>query len=333
MLAEGWRNYAVVQMASARSQLVAARQAALEVADLAGGVALVAETSLRLGVIEFELGEASAAADFRLAHRLAPDRAVTDDEFKPAVVTAFRAAIAAPTAKRPVNVKVTPANATVEIDGTARQSGASVDLQIGLHLLVVRSPGMIAAGNLATVPSAGPAEIGAELAPEPAMLGLSAGNVEVHTSDTVATSILESAWVFSELDAIVIAASVWKGDAMFLVGQRCFGSPLRCSPVVEVPLSSERGLAVAASELIDRLSKAPLRERGATLPASKVVALSKKPIPIDRTLKPRPWWKNHWVWIGVGVAAVAAGTTAAVLSIDKDSPLVITTDPCEFGSC
>ena len=333
LLREGWKSYAQVQMDVAKSRLNAARQAALEVADLAGGVALVAETSLRLGVIEFELGEALAsAADFRLAHRLARDRAVTDDEFKPAVVTAFRAALAAPAATRPVSVAVSPKSAEVAVDGTVRATG-SLELEVGMHLLVVSSPGMIAAGNLASVPSAGAAEIGATLAPEPASRGLFAGNVEIGTSPAAATTILESANVFAELGSVLIVSAAWRERDMILVAQKCGELPLRCSPVLEVRLPEEAALAVSSSDLIDRIDRAERTEPSVRVPSLKRVVKSKKPKSDVVIKKPDKWWQNRWLWIGVGAAALAVGTTAVILSIDGQSPLVIGADPCEFGRC
>ena len=212
LAAEGWQAYALVDNETARARLSAAFVAALSVADLAGGVELVAETALRLAVIEFELGDAtSSSANFRLAQRLAPDRAVTDNEFKPAVVTAFQAAVSAPTVKRAVSVVIEPSDATVEVDGTTRVtsgSGTSLDLEVGLHLVVVSAPSLNAESTIAVVPSGGPATIGAKLTRDRDVTGVFSPPPEVGMASADAASVIEATSLFAEVDSTVLVAAV-----------------------------------------------------------------------------------------------------------------------------
>ena len=44
----------------------------------------------------------------------------------------------------------------------------------------------------------------------------------------------------------------------------------------------------------------------------------------------RAWWKNGWLWVGVGTVAVAASTWV-LLSQDDQTDTIITIEPCGFG--
>ncbi len=342
LAAEGWRAYAVVDNQTARARLEAATAAALAVADLSGGVELLAEITLRLGVVLFELGEAkTSAANFRLAYRLAPDRAVTDNEFKPAVVTAFRAAVAAPTVRRAIAVSLEPSIAAVEIDGTTRvAAGESLDLEVGLHLVVIRAPSMNAESKLVDVPAAGAMRIHASLVRDSesaALYRLQSTKMlqiqpRVGMTSNNATAVLEASSLFAELDAMFVVAAIWQGRELALIGQRCMGIPLHCGALAEVRFADQEAVSVAATELVNRLENLMIVDSEVTITTDSRIRSSVTPPPIVVHSPSKPWWKNRWLWLGVGAAA--ATTTAAIWLIrDPTRDVVIIVDPCQFGQC
>lgn len=329
---EGWTRYANVEYAVARSRLAEARQQALALTDLAGGVELFAEVSLRLGVIKHELRDfEGAAGDFRLAQRLAPTRPVTIDHFKPDIVTAFQAAVASAVTRRTVSLRREPGNAAIEIDGRLIPEGvAHIDLEEGLHLVVGRRPGFRPERTLVRV-ERGTHEIGVALEPDAVSAPLFSGELSVGTAEGPATRKASALALFAELDAVLIAAAVWRGGQPALVGQWCDGDRLQCGRPVEIRFASARGLPAATTELVDRARAEERRFPLTVLDDARITDAEKR----DDVVKPppAPWWKNKWLWIGVGAGAVALGTTAAILAADSDLKIVIEADPCQFGGC
>lgn len=328
----GWARYANVEYAVARSRLAEARQQALAVTDLAGGVALFAEVSLRLGVIKHELRDfEGAAADFRLAQRLAPTRPVTIDHFKPDIVTAFQAAVASAIKRRTVTLRRQPAGAALEIDGRPIPTSVEqIDLDEGLHLVVARRPGFLSSRNMVRVERSSD-ELAVTLEPDPRSSPLFSGKLAAGTAEGPATRIAAAVALFAELDAVLIAAAVWRGGQPTLIGQWCGGDRLRCGRPVEIRFASARGLAAATTELVDRARAEERRFPLTVLDDARITNAEKR----DDVVKPPdpPWWKSKWLWIGVGAGVAVLGTTAAILAADSPLDIVIETDPCQFGGC
>lgn len=331
LLAEGWRAYALVQTERARDRLAEARRRALSVADLIGGVELLAEISLRLGVLELELGRAAEAeAEFRLAQRLAPERAVTINQFKPAVVNAFRAAVAAPSIPRPVKLTRRPADVAVEIDGRRIDPASALELEVGLHLVIGRHAGREPSRELIRVESAG-VSIAVAPAPDPHSAPLFGEGLVAGRRPEPATALAAAATLFADLGGVMLVAAVWRGGEPALIGQWCGGEPLRCGKPVEVRFASSRGLPAASTEVIER-ARRERRRLPVTLLGDDRVARAEAEVVATPAIESRPWWKSPWLWAGVGAAAVAAGT-AAILTRDRPIEVVIESDPCQFGGC
>ena len=329
---EGWARYAKVEYAAARARLAEARQRALAVADLAGGVELFAEVSLRLAVIKHELEDIEgAAADFRLAHRLAPTRPVTSDHFKPNIVAAFQAAVASAITPRTVAVRRRPAAVALEIDGRPIPAGLQqVELEEGLHLVVGRSPGFAPARTLVRI-ERGTREIAVELEADPRSAPLFSGELAIGTGEGPATRMAAAMTLFAELDAVLIAAAVWRGGQPALIGQWCDGERIQCGRAVEIRFAGARGLPAATTELIDR-ARAEERRYPVTVLDDQRITRAETRADVDAT-RESPWWRNKWLWIGVGAGAVALGTTAAILAADGELKVVIEADTCQFGGC
>lgn len=337
LMRSGWESYASVQYTFARSRLAEARQRARTLTDLAGGLELFAEVTLRLGVIKHELRDFEGAADdFRLAHRLAPTRPVTSDHFKPNIVTAFQAAVASAIPRRSVAIKRTPANVAVEVDGRAVPAGGSIELEEGLHLMVSRRPGFRSEHTLVQVErstSSLAVKLERDLQSGALYADGPGGELAIGSDEGPATRLAATIALFAELDGVVIAAAVWRNGEPTLVGQWCSGEPLSCGRAVEIRFAGSRGLTIATTELIDRARKEQPRFPITVLVDARLTNPEKRDIGQVVT-PPTPWWKNKWLWIGVGAGVVAAGTAAIVLASPADPTVVIEVpDPCQFGGC
>lgn len=334
LLRDGWRSYALGDFAAALAKLTEARALAVDIGDLDGGVELVAEVSLRLGVVKHEqLDVSGAAAEFRLARRLAPERVVTDDEFKPLAVGAFRSAVAAPVSPRSVNIRREPAAASLIVDGREVASGATrIDLDVGFHLVVGRAPGMAPSRALVDISSAAVPELAIRLELDAATAPLESAELGIGVGEGVASRAGASALFFGELDAVLITAAIWRGGAPALVGQWCDGVPLECGRAVEIRFADRRGLGVAVSELIRRARAETRRFPLTVLGDARLTDPESPDAGIVRPVT-TPWWKNRWLWIGVGSAIAVGGATALILTRDPGVTLEIEADPCEFGPC
>lgn len=337
LMNEGWRAYLSVNRSFAAARLGEARRVAEGVFDLDGGPALVAEISLRLGVVVMDLGQPGRARDlFRLARRLEPGRAVTIAEFSPDVVAAFDAAVAAKSPTARVTLRVPGGPAQVAIDGgEPGVAPREVDLEVGQHVAVARRPHGSARGMIFEVPAAG-GEVSLELERDPlvdavhAPLGLGRG-------EDAGTVAVEALTMYGELDSLVLVATVWRRGQPALLGQLCAGSPARCGAVVEIRFADPSALDAAARTLWAALVDAGTdRSFPPTLLVDRRV-VDGEPAPGTDTGKPHGdrhrWWKSPYLWIGVGV--VAASVSAALV-IGRDRPLqpTVTGMPCEFtGTC
>lgn len=337
LMNEGWRAYLSVNRSFAAARLGEARRVAEGVLDLDGGPALVAEISLRLGVVVMDLGRPGQARDlFRLAHRLEPGRAVTIAEFSPDVVAAFDAAVAAtpPTAR--VTLRVPGGPAQVAIDGgDPADAPRVVDLEVGQHVAVARRPHGATRGMIFEV-AAGGGDVSLELEQDPlidavrAPLGLGRG-------EDAGTVAVEALTMYGELDSLVLVATVWRRGQPALLGQMCAGAPARCGAVVEIRFAEPSAIDAAARALWAALVDAGTdRAFPPTLLVDRRVVDGEPPPGADSG-KHRGdrhhWWKSPYLWIGVGV--VAASVSAALI-VGRDRPLQPTIGgmPCEFtGSC
>jgi len=331
LLAEGWRSYLEVRASFAAARLAEARTLALSVGHLQGGQALVAEISLRLGVVKLDLKRsAEAADDFRLASALAPERVVTDAEFKPEAVAAFMAATTM-AGNRFERVFSFGAGQKIWIDG-APLPAPTTRLGEGLHLVVVKAPGYRSRASLLSVSPGEVAPIRTDLEVDRAAMrvldgrkGLSLGSIEDEARRVVSAMLL-----YSETDSLLLAASVWRRGAPALLGQRCSGQPARCSAIAEIGYSPG-GILVAGGALWRTLASAPLRFPPTLQVDGRLVQGESRPGAAPLHAR-RPLWKNRWVWLGAAALTVA-GTTAYLLHEPNLAKPVFTGDTCQFGGC
>jgi len=317
--AEGWRAYLQVAAEFAAARLGAARRDAEDLLALDGGIELYADVSLRLGAVLDQLGQKAQAGEaFRLASALDPSRTVTTAEFSPDVVAAFDAAKAATVATALVTIR-SEAHAQIEIDGRAVGAAPTQgQLAIGPHVVIARAPGHRARGVAFAVPPEGTL-VDVALDPDGAPIVIDVGAPEV-----IAAQSIDAALVYGEVDGVVLAAVVAKSGGTSLLGQWCAGSPVRCTPVVEVGFQGSE-LSLAATRMWTTLRDA----RGAaryppSLPSDpRVVSGSGG----DHRCK---LCRNPWVWAGVGAAVIAAGVTTAVVAGGGSKQPHVILDPNDF---
>ncbi len=336
LMDEGWRAYLSVNRSFAAARLGEARRVAEGVLDLDGGPALVAEISLRLGVVVMDLGRAPQARDlFRLAHRLDPGRAVTIAEFSPDVVEAYDAAVAAAPVLAAVTLRVPGGNAQLSVDGG--QSAAapqSAQLELGQHVAVARRPDGTARGMIFEVTAEG-GDVVLELERDP-LVDAARAPLPLGRGEDAGTVAVEALSLYGELDSLVLVAAVWRRGQPALLGQLCAGAPARCGAVVEIRFAEPAALPAAARTLWAALADAGTdRDFPPTLLVDRRV-VDGEPAPGTDDGKHhghrRPWWKSRYLWIGVGV--VAASVSAALV-VGRDRPLqpTVAGDPCEFTTC
>lgn len=345
----GWQAYLAVEPALAADRLAEARRAAEAVLDLPGGPVIYADVCLRLGVVLRQLGRAGEGdALMRLAATLDPAREVSIAAFAPDVVAAYQAARGATLAAARVRVVVrlvaAPARAPgseVIIDGrSAGPSPIDVDLPTGLHVIVARAPGHRSrALVVAVAPGQAPVEI--TLAPDPAAAAVLRGPAALavgHAGDS-ARAAAAGLLAYGELDAVVLAASVWRRGAPALLGQRCelrAGNALACTAVVEIGHARAADVSVAARELWSTLA-AQRDSAGAPAPTlladARLVQAEPRPAPPPAPRPRRAWYRSPWIWVGVGAIVTATASTVWALSRDPEVTPVVTVDPCDFGAC
>ncbi len=324
---EGWRAYLKVDPTFAEAQLVNARRTILAVLDLDGALDLLADVSLRLGAVRLNTGRiGDAQAAFALAFALDPERELLAREFAPAVIAAYRQAAAGGGAGVALEL-VVDADVELELDGAPVGRGArTLRVAVGEHVLVARARGKHAAGLIVSVPAAGtrvelPLEVDALAAAlgEPAPLAIGDGERQ-------AARLVDAAGTYADLDDVVLVVVTWRGGQPALLGQRCGLAPLRCGAVREVRFPSIARLASAVAQLVRDLA-APggdartlgpivLEDTRATEPEPPSAGRGKPGGDVADAR--RPWWKNPWLWAGVGAVGIVAGG-AAVLLADEDA--------------
>ena len=327
---EGWRAYKEVEPAFAESRLSQGRQRAAEVLDLQGGAELVAEISLRLGAVRLSRGRTSEAEDdFRLAAALDPNREVTTAEFRPNVVESFERARSASATPARLEI-VAPAGAKVEVDGVdAGAAPVTVETTAGYHAVVVRGEAARPWSGIAVVPEGGD-RLEVELEPDE-LAGALAHPLAVGTDETAAQLRVEARIIHGELDGFVLAAPIWRRGAPALIGQRCEGVPVMCTAVVEIGFASADDTRSVAAQLWTELAKAreALRFPPTLLEDARLTRGETRP-GTNGVTRGSAWWKNKWLWVGVGAAALGAASYF-VLSRDDETNTIIDVEPCQFG--
>jgi hypothetical protein len=339
LIDEGWRSYLEVRPDYALSRLSEARRVAVGTLPLDGGNELVAEASLLLGAVKLGMGrQADAEVDFRLARSLAPDRPVTDAEFKPDVVAAFELAQSAKTSRVTRKLTATPKRAEIYVDGVlVGRSPIDVELAVGLHAVVARRPGYRAVASIFEVvdggkPSPRSAEVSLKLEPAPLERALLGDKLAVGTSEKDAANALEALLLYGEVDVVLQIATVWRRGAPAVLGQWSAASSrgASCGAVVEIGYPRPSELAKAALELY-----AATQRRKRTFPPTlqidaRVTDGEGRPGQAGTKGPKRPWWQSPWLWAGVGGAAL---TVTAILLLSRDETIkpVVDVRPCDFG--
>lgn len=332
LIGDGWRAYLEVRHGEAAARLRDARDEAERLLDLDGGPELYAEISLRRGVVLLEGGHAAeAATQLRLAAALDPELAVTDDEFKRSVVDAFRAAVAARPALRRRSIEVTPAGARVEIDGRAAGTAPiALELGEGQHAIVVRADGHAPLARVVEVAGDAQAPLRFQMAADPLLAAVAAGpaGLAPGTRRDAAAVAIDAVLTYAEADTVLLAAAVWRRRAPTLLGQWCSGTPVRCTPVVEIGFTDPAQLLAATQRLWRQLHDAR-RTGGPSLLADDRLVRAEH-APGQTSTRPRRWYKSPWLWLGTAGAAIAV-TSVILLSGDRDVQPIVDVDPCMFG--
>ena len=340
LAAEGWRAYLEARPTTAVSRLGDARAEAAALLDLDGGLELYADLSVRIGAARLALGrDAAADEDFRLAARLDPEREVTDAEFKPAVVQRYAAARTSRPGSAQQRIESVPAGAAIEVDG--RPVGAApvtVDLPIGLHVVVARGAGRAARAEVVGA-APGAAILRLELDADPAAVAVAAGTpgFKLGRAEADAAVVAGAVLMYGELDALFLVGTVWRRGAPALLGQICRGGvPARCGRVVEIGYARAGDLPRAAARLWRAARAAPGGFPATLLGDARLV--NREPGPgaggggAGGGGGVRRWWRSPWLWVGVGSAALAITAGFLVAGDDAIEPVVVGS-PCDFGGC
>ncbi|MDX2089005.1 MAG: PEGA domain-containing protein [Kofleriaceae bacterium] len=316
---EGWRAYLRVAAELSASRLATARTAAEPLVAYPGGTELYADAALRLGAVLAYLGRTEESqAVLALALALDPDRPLTLAEFSPDVVAAVDAARAAPVALKQVRITTVPAGAQIRIDG--KDVGrAPLDVQVtrGQHLVIARAP--LHQPTVQGLP-AGAAAIEIQLPPDEESARLSAG-AEPGMSELVQAQLVAATQRYAELDEVVLVSDTIRRGAPTLLVQRCAGSPVTCSAVVELGYGERAGLVAAARGAWEAVQEGELRYLPSVLGDRG-----------DRIVDTRcRWCRSPWLWTGVGTAVLAA-TVLTVMAVTAEKPVPsLTVDGGAFG--
>ncbi|ACY15058.1 hypothetical protein [Haliangium ochraceum] len=361
----GWQAYLAAEPALAADRLSEARRLAEALLPLPGGIARYADLCLRLGVVYLQLGRGEEAdALLRLAAVLAPEREVSIAAFAPDVVAAYERArdLQPPRTRLSVAVwlaaagleAISSARPSIEIDG--RPVGAapqSLEVATGLHVVVARGLGYRSSAQVIAA-VAGQTPLSLTLEAEPAAAAaLAPSALALGRADAQAQAALVGLLRYAELDAAVLVASAWRGGAAVLLGQRCVRateSALACTEIVEVAMTSAESFDDAALTPDDAATRTAMAalwrrlhgEQAASLSVSAPTLLAdprlthpeSAPVLTMSGHQGRArWYRNRWLWLGVGVATTAAAALTWGLTRDGERDSVIVVDPCEFAAC
>lgn len=321
---EAWRAYLRVQLDFAQSRLAAARTAAEPLVALAGGDALYADASLRLGAV---LGHAGRAAESQailaLALALDPDRPITLAEFSPDIVDAVEAVrrAAAARATRELAVTTEPPGADLTIDGKpAGRSPAHVPLAVGQHVVVARMPLFKPhAQAFAVDDSTGPLALTLDRDDDWTRLAV---GPELGMPDAQTAALTEATLRYADLDATVLVAATDRRGGPTLLVQRCAGIPARCTAIVELGYASPSQLPSAARDAWAAVRTADLRYPPSLFGDPRLTG--------TRVAHHCELCRSPWLWGGVGVAAVIATVAIVVAATSSKPPPIVGVPPGAF---
>lgn len=267
-----------------------------------------------------EAGDAAqAVARFRLALALDPERRPLRELYGPDVSAAFAEAVSADAAapERPVRVEVTPADASVVVDGvpvvapivtSGGAAGRTRHLRPGLHVARASAPGYETGAVLVTVDENRLVRLALRERRDADPLARidatwNAGVLAPGTASGQRAITAAAASVGAGLVVVVDAASVpgrVTAQALAVEGRgERVGARVDASPGAPVQADTMAGAVDAALARWEGRVTAPVGIAG---PAAR----------------PPPWWQRWWVWAGVG-GALAAGAAAAVLITRDDA--------------
>jgi len=313
---QGWKAYKLVDLAFAASRLASARTEAEGLLALPGGIELYADATLKLGLVEVHPQMARADdghAELVLAIALDPGRAITLAEFSPDEVAAIDAARAEPRAAAKVHVAVDPLGAMVSIDGTDVGPGPiDTDLSRGHHVALARSALHHPAAQAFAVDQ--PRTVALTLDPDDDASRLATG-ASAGMTEAAARDLVDAALRYADLDQVILVAEV--GGVLRV--QRCAGTPVTCSAVVEVGFTDPASLAQAARSVAAAVQTGDLRDPPSVFG--------------DRTKPPHHWCeacRNPYVLGGVGAAVVVGVVTAIIIATRPTPQPTVTIDPTGF---
>ncbi len=248
---------------------------------------------------------AQAAARFRLALALDPERRPLRELYGPDVSAAFADAVSADAAvpQRPVRLEVTPADAIVAIDGvavvaTGNAPGRTRHLRPGLHVARASAPGYETGAALVTVDDSRLVRMVLQAHRDPDPLARidaswSAGVLAPGTASGQRAIVAAAASVGAGLVIVIDAASV---PGRVTAQALSVASP---GTRVDAPVQADTMAGAVDAALARWEGRAPVG----------VVATA---------ARPPPWWQRWWVWAGVG-GTLVAGAAAAVLLTGDDA--------------
>jgi hypothetical protein len=310
---EGWRAYLRVAIDVAAQRLVVARTAAEPLVALPGGAEVYADAALRLAAVLGTLGRKQEAhAVMALALALDPERPITLAEFSPDVVELVDAVRATPPVLAKLTVTTSPAGAQVRVDGRdVGRAPVTLDVARGQHIVVAKLPDHRPAVQGVAVDGAQSVALALEDDPEVTQL---AAGAALGLSGPAQQRLVEGVLRFGDFDEVVVVAQTSRRGGPTLIAQRCAGTPVRCSAVVEIGYADASGLAAAARSAWDAVRAGELRypptvlgERGGAVVTHRWCELCRKP----------------WFW-GSAAAVAVAGVVVTIVATSgsKPNPLV-----------
>ena len=324
LAAEGWAAYIDTDHAFAVARLSEARRVAERVLDLDGGARLYADICIRLANPYYFLNQrARVMVLLALAHRLAPERPVTASEFRPEIVSLYEQMKQAPTHTHPVRITTSEVGAQLTINGRsiADRAPTTVRLAVGQHVVVARVPGAARVRVIDVAARREPAELDVNIEfarATPAQVVLrGASTLTVGTGEVPSRRAIEGLVVWAELDAVVLAVSVWRRGVPVLLAQWCEGVPVQCGAVIERGFGTAAGLSVAARHTWTalRAQRAQRQLPPILLIDARVTDPESDP---SRTGTRRRGSTGMWWWVGAGAGvAILAVSAAVVLGRDR----------------
>ncbi|HET9620631.1 MAG TPA: PEGA domain-containing protein, partial [Kofleriaceae bacterium] len=311
LIDDGWRAYVRVQIDDAQRLLAAARDAAVPLVALPGGVELYADAALRLGAVLQYRRNPDAASLFALALALDPARPVTLAEFAPEVVDAVAAVRFSPAVLERVHVAAEPAGAMIAIDGKPLgRAPLDVEVTRGQHLVIARAP-LFRAQVAAVRIDGAPGDVTVRLERDDAATALAFG-AEPGLAAATEQSLVDTALTFAELDDVVVAALGDRRGGPALLAQRCTGAPARCTPIVEIGVPDRGDLAAAAR---------------AAWQAVQTGALDAPPSVLGATQPYRPdtrcrVCRSPYLWGGLGVAFIGTVVGLYLATQARPAPVI-----------